>query len=150
MELCWTIIDGEYAGRRIWVKWYWTEKTVQLTKAKIRRLIEENYGLNPDDTSPESVNARNLKHLSMIDQMEGCLRFGIEKGQKKADGTFYKDKNSVFVMTMKDRGFIQRKSLPKPMPVIEKPTLVPQPESKPLEGLTPAEQLDQIQDDIPF
>ena len=146
-EFEWTIIDGQYAGRKFWDTMWWTEKTEKRTMGMILRIIEDNYALNSKDDSPEVQACRQLKALSDIDGFEACVVIALNKGDiNEKTGEKYADKNALLtVLNNSGRDYIQRKSPPKPMPAVKH---IPQPPS--IEGaeLSPADQI--IDDDIPF
>mgnify|MGYP003122855873 FL=1 len=150
----WTIIDGAYAGRRIWDTKWWTAKTEARTMGMILRIIEDNYALNSKDESPEVQAVRKLKALSDIDGFEACIVIAKNEGSLKDNGEKYPDENAVLtVLNNSGRDYIPRKSPPKaipstPQPMVEGSDLMNSPSTTWEVKATPA---DQIQDDpIPF
>ena len=151
-EFEWTIIDGQYAGRKFWDQMFWTEKTEKRTMGMILRIIEDNYALNSKDDSPEVQACRQLKSLSDIDGFEACVIIALNKGQiNKQTGENYPDKNALLtVLNNAGKDYIQRKSPPKPMPAVKH---IPQPPS--IEGADvypnlPNHNADEFDDEIPI
>ena len=145
----WTIIDGQYAGRRVWDTMWWTAKTEARTMGMILRIIEDNYALNSKDESPEVQAVRKLNALSDIDGFEACVVIAKNEGSTKDTGGKYPDENAILtVLNNSGRDYIPRKSPPKTIPSNPKP--VAEGAEMPAVPQTPAEALDALDDAIPF
>ena len=124
MEFEWTVISGQFAGRKIWDKKYFTDNTTARSRGMILRIIEDNYAINPKDDSPEVRVVRKLKRIGDLDGFEACVLIGVSEGSLKDDGTKYEDRNDIIaVLNTSDRGYIRRETPPKAIPSSPSPSV---------------------------
>jgi hypothetical protein len=109
LECEFVVVDGQFAKRKLWEHWvlFGTTdghaKAVEISKGKLRAIVESARGLKPDDVSPEARAARTVK-LAHFDGMRFIGKIGIEKGKDKGNGTgSYNDRNILLTVITPDR-----------------------------------------------
>jgi hypothetical protein len=103
-----TIVDGEFAKRKLWdhfvVEGEEHAKAIEISRGRIRAIIDSAYGLDPKDISPEARKARTRTY-KQLDGLTFIGKIGIEKGGPKKDvpGESWPDKNILAAIITKDR-----------------------------------------------
>ena len=68
----------------------------------MRSIIESARNINPDDTTPNAQQARQLNSIEDLNAMELCIKIGIEKGTNG-----YADRNRLIIpLTPNQAGYI--------------------------------------------
>jgi hypothetical protein len=103
------IVDGQFAKRKLWellVLSGTTEghaKAADISRGKLRAILESARGIKPDDASPQARAARNA-NLSDFDGMRFIGKIGIEKGKDKGNGAGnYPDRNVLLAVVTPGR-----------------------------------------------
>jgi hypothetical protein len=103
------IVDGSYKGRKLWENWVLNgptsghTKAAEITRGKLRAVLESARGIKPSDMSQEARKARTAE-LSDFDGMSFVIKIGIEKGRPKPDGSGdYPDRNCIVTIITPDR-----------------------------------------------
>jgi len=102
------VASGEYAKRKLWANMVVNgtsdghAQAREITLARLRAMIESARNIKPDDQSPEAREKRKADYAD-LNGMCFIVRIGIEKGKKKADGTFYPDRNTIDLVITPDR-----------------------------------------------
>ncbi|MEL6758713.1 MAG: hypothetical protein AAFP81_19965, partial [Pseudomonadota bacterium] len=91
-----TILEGEFAKRKFWGLMMITsngsdghDKAVNITKSRVRGILESAYGISPSDESEAALTARTLEEWMDLDNIEFLAKIGIEKSKDPQ----YPDKN---------------------------------------------------------
>jgi hypothetical protein len=78
-------------------RWHHT-KAIEITRNKLRAILESARGIKPNDVSPEARAALRAKDAD-FDGMRFIAKIGIEKGKDKGNGDgAYPDRN--FLLTV--------------------------------------------------
>ena len=89
MPVVFTITGGDYNGRKVWHRIFvdgdkMSERNVPVAKEiglrTMRSIIESARNINPDDTTPNAQQARQLNSIEDLNNMQLCIKIGIEKG----------------------------------------------------------------------
>ena len=99
-----TIDGGEYDRRKFWnmmVTEGSTEgqqKAANITRSKLRAMLESAFGVHPGDDSPDAIAKRQVSGWGAFDGLKFCAKVGIEKGGLKdktagPNSERYADKN---------------------------------------------------------
>jgi hypothetical protein len=103
------IVDGSHKGRKLWENWVLNgptsghTKAAEITRGKLRAVLESARGIKPSDMSQEARKARTAE-LSDFDGMSFVIKIGIEKGRPKPDGSGdYPDRNGIVTIITPDR-----------------------------------------------
>jgi hypothetical protein len=115
------VIDGQYAKRK-----FWTLLTVagttqghakagEISRARIRAILESARGIRPDDKSPTAEKARQIESYADLDGLNFIGGIGVEPPQNG-----YKAKNFLDEVVTPDR-----KSWQKPPEPAVKPAATP-------------------------
>ena len=98
-----TVADGTYKGEK-WPEWWVLNGTTdghakagEITRRKLKAIIDSAFGLDPNDKSPEA-RARRTISLGQLEGMAFITEIGIEKGSGD-----YSDKNVVTMVITKDK-----------------------------------------------
>jgi hypothetical protein len=94
------VVDGPYAKRKFWERMILSgvtdghAKAAEVSRSRLRTILESARGIKPDDLSPQARAARTA-NLGDFDGMRFIAKIGIEKGTLKKDGSgdMYADKN---------------------------------------------------------
>lgn len=89
------VIDGgEFDRRKFW-SLFVTEgqsegqiKAANISRSRLRAMLESAYGVTPGDDSPAAVKRRQVAGWGEFDGLRFCARIGVEKGKGE-----YKDRN---------------------------------------------------------
>lgn len=102
------LLDGVTAGHA---------KAGERSRTTLRAIFESVHGIDPDDNSPATMTRRANATLAEFSGATFLATVGIEKGDKKPDGSFYKDKNIVDkVLRVGDPGY-RKLDQPPPAPI---------------------------------
>jgi hypothetical protein len=109
LECEFVVLDGQFAKRKLWERLVLVgttdghAKAVEISKSKLRAILESARGLKPDDMRPQARDARTAK-LADFDGMRFIGKIGIEKGKDKGNGTgSYNDRNILLTVITPDR-----------------------------------------------
>ena len=103
-----TLLDGEFAKRKVFenliVEGVDHDKAIEISRAKIKAILDSALGLDPKDVSPQARAARTKSYK----ELEGLVfigKIGIEKGTPKNDGSGenWPDKNILAGIITPDR-----------------------------------------------
>jgi len=98
------VIEGPYAKRKFWTLFTVDGETdghakaSDISRARLRSMLESARGVNPDDESDAAQRAREVEGWGDFDGMRFWAKVGIEKGK---DG--YADKNILREVITPDR-----------------------------------------------
>jgi hypothetical protein len=96
-----TIRGGEYDKRKFWTNQTLGGPTEGHKEAKVYseellvKIFDAVNGLNPKDRSPEAQARRRKATLASFDGATFLATLRVEKGDKRADGTSWPDKNAI-------------------------------------------------------
>jgi hypothetical protein len=103
-----TLLDGEFAKRKVFENWIVEgvdhAKAIEISRSKIKAVLDSGLGLDPKDVSPQARAARTRSYK----ELEGLVfigKIGIEKGMPKNDGSGenWPDKNILAAIITPDR-----------------------------------------------
>jgi hypothetical protein len=94
------VLDGPYTKRKFWERMIMAgttdghAKAAEVSRGRLRTILESARGIKPDDLSPEARAARTVE-LRDFDGMRFIAKVGIERGKLRNDGAGenYPDKN---------------------------------------------------------
>jgi hypothetical protein len=111
MPIVFTITGGDHNGRKIWHRIFvdgdkMSDRNVPVAKEiglrTMRSIIESARNINPDDTTPNAQQARQLNSIEDLNNMQLCIKIGIEKGTNG-----YADRNRLIApLTPNQTGYI--------------------------------------------
>ena len=104
------LIDSSHAKRKLWERMIISgttdghAKAAEISRGKLRAILESARGIRPDDTSKEARKARTAE-LGDFDGLRFIAKIGIEKGRPKNDGSgeSYADRNTIASVVTPDR-----------------------------------------------
>jgi hypothetical protein len=103
------VVDGQFAKRKLWERFVLAgtadghAKAVEISRGKLRAILESARGIKPDDVSPQARAARTVP-LKAFDGMRFIGKIGIEKGKEKNNGDGnYPDRNILLAVITPDR-----------------------------------------------
>jgi hypothetical protein len=103
-----TLLDGEFAKRKVFENWIVEgvdhAKAIEISRSRIKAVLDSALGLDPKDVSPQARAARTRSYK----ELEGLVfigKTGIEKGTPKNDGSSesWPDKNILAAIITPDR-----------------------------------------------
>lgn len=105
-----TVDGGDYDRRKVWGNWITEgqtdgqQKAANITRSRLRAMLESAYGIHPGDDSPDALAKRQVSGWQAFDGLRFCARIGVEAGglKNKAAGPTserYADKNTVTPVT---------------------------------------------------
>jgi hypothetical protein len=105
-----TVVDGPHIKRRLWERMVLAgttrghEEAADISRGKLRAILESARGIKPDDMSEEGRKARTAE-LSDFDGLRFIARIGVEKGKPRNDGTgeSYSDRNVIAAIITPDK-----------------------------------------------
>jgi hypothetical protein len=86
------VVDGPYMKRKLWERMIISgttdghAKAAEISRGKLRAMLESARGIKPSDTSAEARRARTAE-LGDFDGLRFIAKIGIEKGRPKNDGS---------------------------------------------------------------
>jgi hypothetical protein len=104
------VVDGPHMKRKLWERMIISgttdghAKAGEISRGKLRAILESARGIQPSDTSKEARKARTAE-LGDFDGLRFIARIGIEKGKPKNDGSGenYADRNTIAAIITPDR-----------------------------------------------
>ena len=110
LDLEFVVVAGPQAKRKLWERPIVSgttdghAKAAEISRAKLRAILESARGIKPGDVSPEARQARTVE-LGDFDGLRFIARIGVEKGRPKNDGTgeSYADRNTIAAVITPDR-----------------------------------------------
>jgi hypothetical protein len=103
------VVDGQFAKRKLWERFVLAgttdghAKAAEISRGKLRAILESARGIKPDDVSPKARAARTAP-LKAFDGMRFIGKIGIEKGKEKDNGDGnYPDRNILLTVITPDR-----------------------------------------------
>ena len=102
--------DGPYAKRKLWENMILAgttdghAKAADISRGRLKQMLDSAHGLKPDDTSPQARTARTVR-LGQLQGLTFIAKIGIEKGAPKNDGSGenWPDKNILAAIITPDR-----------------------------------------------
>jgi hypothetical protein len=133
------VVDGQFAKRKLWERFVLAgtseghAKAAEISRGKLRAILESARGIKPDDSTPQARDARKAK-LSDFDGMRFIGKIFVEKGRDKGNGTgTYPDRNVLLTVITPDRkdwhAVEQTPPPPKSSDNVAAPTAAPAPAS---------------------
>jgi hypothetical protein len=102
------LLDGETAGH---------SKAAEITRSLLLAIFEAVHGIDPKDTSPETIARRASATLAGFNGATFLATVEIERGGKNPEGGNYKDKNVIAkVLRVGDQGY-RKLDQPPPAPI---------------------------------
>jgi hypothetical protein len=97
----WTILNGSYAGRKVFDKIGVSghETFVKMGKTRIRAILEAARNISPKDTSPEAVKARQISSFRELDGLQVNIKIGVRTDKTGQ----YPPKNCVMLVITPDQ-----------------------------------------------
>jgi hypothetical protein len=103
------VVDGQYARRKFWERMILAgttdghAKAAEISRSRLRAVLESARGIKPDDMSPEARTKRTAK-LTDFDGIRFVAKIGVEKGKDKGNGGgTYPDRNVLLAAVTPDR-----------------------------------------------
>jgi hypothetical protein len=104
------VVDGPHIKRKLWERMVLNgttkghEEAADISRAKLRAILESARGVKPDDMSEEGRKARTAE-LFDFDGLRFIARIGVEKGKPRNDGPgeSYSDRNVVAAIITPDK-----------------------------------------------
>jgi hypothetical protein len=103
-----TLVEGPYSRRKFWENLILAgtsdghAKAAEISRGRLRTIIESARGIKPDDMSPAAREARTVE-LKDFDGVNFVAKIGVEKGGPKGDGSNYPDKNILLAALGPDK-----------------------------------------------
>ena len=109
LDVEFAVVDGQFAKRKLWERFVLAgttdghAKAIEISRSKLRAILESARGIKPDDISPQARTARTVK-LADFEGMRFIGKVGVEKGKDKGNGTGnYPDRNVLLQVITPDR-----------------------------------------------
>jgi hypothetical protein len=104
------VVDGPHTKRKFWENMIITgttsghEKAAEISRGKLRAILESARGIKPNDTSSEARKARNAELID-FDGITFVARIGVEMGRPRNDGSGnkYPDRNNLAAVITPDK-----------------------------------------------
>jgi hypothetical protein len=104
------VVGGAHNRRKLWERYVLSgttagqETAVNISRGKLRAMLESARGIKPDDMSEQARKARTCE-LSDFDGLRFMARIGIERGKPRNDGTgeSYSDRNVIATIITPDK-----------------------------------------------
>ena len=116
------VVDGPYTKRKFWERMILAgttdghAKAAEVSRGRLRNILESARGIKPDDTSPQARIARTAE-LRDFDGMRFVGKIGVERGKPKGDGSGdYPDKNILVAAVTPDKRDWRQIDQPPPDP----------------------------------
>ena len=133
------VVDGPHMKRKLWERMIISgttdghAKAAEISRGKLRAILESARGIKPNDTSKEARKARTTE-LGDFDGLRFIVKIGIEKGRPRNDGTgeSYPDRNTIASVITPDRkDWHTVEQAPRPAGLVTGDTAIVAPISKP-------------------
>jgi hypothetical protein len=100
LDLEFVVVDGPHVRRKFWEYMILGgtadghAKAAEISRGRLRAIIESARGIKPDDVSPQARQARTIE-LKELDGMTFIAKIGVEKGKPRngPSGDNFPDKN---------------------------------------------------------
>jgi hypothetical protein len=134
------VIDGPHVKRKFWENMIIAgttdghNKAAEISRGKLRAILESARGIKPNDTSAEARRARNAELID-FDGLCFIAKIGVETGRPKNDGggNKYPDRNSLAsVITRDKKAWKHVEQAPRPAASTSTNTTVGVPIAKPV------------------
>jgi hypothetical protein len=110
LDVEFVVVDGPHTKRKFWENMILAgttdghAKAAEISRGRLRTILESARGIKPDDMSPSARAARTVE-LKDFDNMIFVAKIGIEKGKAKNDssGDNYPDKNILAAIVTPDK-----------------------------------------------
>ena len=110
LDLEFVVVDGPQVRRKLWERMVINgvtdghAKAAEISRGRLRAIIESARGIKPSDMGAEARKARTVE-LGDLDGLRFIAKIGIEKGNPKNDGTGenYADRNTIAMVITPDR-----------------------------------------------
>jgi hypothetical protein len=103
------VVDGPHARRKFWERMVVTgttdgqNKAAEITRSKLRAMLESGRGIKPTDMSEAARRAR-VADISDFEGLRFIAKVGVEKGGPRADGNGdWPDKNRLDLVITPER-----------------------------------------------
>jgi hypothetical protein len=104
------VVDGSHAKRKFWERMVVAGtsdghgKAAEISRGKLRAILESARGIKPADVSAEARKARTAEYGD-FDGLRFVAKIGVEKGRARNDGSGenYPDRNYVAAVITPDR-----------------------------------------------
>ena len=104
------VVDGPQVKRKLWERMIISgttdghAKAAEISRGRLRAILESARGIKPNDMSAEARKARTAE-LGDLDGLRFIAKIGVEKGRPKNDGSGenYPDRNTIAVVITPDR-----------------------------------------------
>lgn len=113
------VVDGgEHDRRKFWSMMVTEgetdgqQKAANITRSKLRAMLESAHGVMPGDDSPEAIAKRQVSGWGAFDGLRFCAKIGVERGGLKdvtagPNSERYPDKNTLkAVITPDERDYV--------------------------------------------
>lgn len=110
------VTEGPFAKRKFWENIVVSGGKVDekgqsiagnISRAKLRAILESARNVKPDDQSDEAKKKRLVSGYGDFNGMEFTCKVGVKEGDKKMDGGKYPDKNIIAAVITPDRAEYQ-------------------------------------------
>jgi hypothetical protein len=110
LDLEFVVVDGPHIKRKFWERMVLAgtsdghAKAVEISRGKLRAILESARGIKPEDMSPEARKARTAE-LGDFQGICFIAKIGREKGKPKNDGSgeSFSDRNILAMVITPDR-----------------------------------------------
>ena len=110
LDMEFVVVDGPHLKRKLWERAIINgttdghAKAAEISRGKLRAILESARGIKPNDTSNEARKARTAE-FGDFDGLRFIAKIGIEKGRPKNDGSGenYSDRNTIASVVTPDR-----------------------------------------------
>jgi hypothetical protein len=110
LDVEFVLVDGPHAKRKFWENMILAgttdghAKAVEISRGKLRQILESSRGIKPEDMSPQARTARTAE-LKDFDDVIFIAKVGVEKGKPRNDGSGdnYPDKNILAAIITPDK-----------------------------------------------
>ena len=138
LEAEFTVVDGEFSRRKLWEHLVLVgttdghAKAAEISRSKLRAILESARGVKPDDPSEQARAARKA-NFADFNGMRFIAKVGIEKSRDRGDGTNYPDRNTLLqIITPDHKGWhaveqVPQVARPPSAPVATTPVVVVKP-----------------------
>jgi hypothetical protein len=120
VDLEFVLVDGEYARRKFWENMVVAgttdghAKAAEISRSRLRAILESARGIMPDDTSAEAREKRKAS-IAGFDGLTFIGKVGIEPGTPRGNGENYPDKNCLDAVITPDlTGWHSIEQVPRP------------------------------------
>ena len=119
MDFEFTVDGGEHDRRKFWSTFIVSgtsdghEKAANISRSRLRAMLESARGIMPTDTSPDAIAGRRANGYADFDGISFCAKIGVEQGGLKdktagPNSERYADKNVIkAVITPDDADYIR-------------------------------------------